>query len=98
MADFNPLADIGGGDFIEGSLEADGGIVIDHPFVADEEDLIELAPGQPSDEHPAYGGIIAVEGSVLDAGVKFMVIIVLKPESEGFIQFLQGEALLENRE
>jgi len=40
MADLDPLADVGGGNFIERTLEANGGIVIDHPFVAEEEDLI----------------------------------------------------------
>jgi len=40
MADFDPLTDVGGGDFVKGPFEADGGIVIDHPFVADEKDFI----------------------------------------------------------
>ena len=39
MADFDPLADIGGGDFVERTFEADGGIVIDDPFMADEKDF-----------------------------------------------------------
>jgi hypothetical protein len=30
--------------------------------------------------------------------VKFIVIIVLEPERKGFVQFLQGETLLEARE
>ena len=98
VADLDPLADIGGGDLIESALEADGGIVIDDPFVADEEDLIELGPGEPSDQHPAHGGVIAIDGSFLDAGVEFMVIVVLEPEREGFVEFLQGHALLESRE
>jgi hypothetical protein len=96
MADLDPLADIGGGDFIESSLEADGGIVIDHSFVADEEDFVELAPGESSDEHPAHGSVITIDGSILDAGVEFMVIIVVKPESEGFVEFLQSHPFLEN--
>ena len=81
VADLDALTDIGGGDLIESALEADGGIVIDDPFVADEEDLIELGPGEPSDQHPAHGGVIAVDGSFLDAGVEFMVVVVLEPES-----------------
>ena len=97
MADLDPLADIGGGDFIESALEANGGVVIDDPFVADEEDLIKLGPGQPSDEHPAHGSVIAIEGSFLDAGVQFMVIIILEPEGEGFIEFIEGQTLLESR-
>jgi len=52
VADLDPLTDIGAGDLIEGAFsarggsdlvgETDGGIVIDHPFVANEEDLIQL--------------------------------------------------------
>jgi hypothetical protein len=98
VADLDPLTDIGGGDLIEGALEADGGVVIDHPFVADKEDLIELGPGEPADEHPAHGAVIAVEGSLPDAGVEFMVVVVFKPQREGFVDLLQGEALLETRE
>jgi hypothetical protein len=84
VAELDALADIGGGDLIESALEADGGIVIDYPFVADEEDLIKLGPGQPSDQHPAHGAVIAVDGSVLDAAVEFMVVVLLEPEREGF--------------
>jgi len=98
MADLDPLADIGGGNFIESALEADGGVVIDDPFVADEEDLIELGPGESSDEHPAYGSVITINGSFLDAGVKFMVVVVVEPESEGFVQFIETHPLLESRE
>ena len=97
MAEFDALADIGGGDFVERTLEADGGIVIDHPFVADEEDLIEFGPGQPSDENPTHGGVITVDGSLVDTGVELMVIILVEPEAEGFIEFVPGQALLESR-
>ncbi len=98
VADLDTLADIGGGDLIESALEANGGIVIDYPFVADEEDLVEFGPGQPSDEHPAHGSVIAIDGSILDAGVEFMVIIVLEPERKGLVELLQGKALLKSRE
>jgi hypothetical protein len=98
MADFDPLADIGGRDFVESALEANGGVVIDDPFMADEEDLIEFAPGESSDEHPAHGSGITIDGPILDAGVEFMVIIVLQPESEGNVEFLEGHPLLESRE
>ncbi len=40
VADFDPLTDIGGGDLVERTFEADGGIVINDPFVADEKDFI----------------------------------------------------------
>jgi len=98
VADLDPLTDIGGGDLVERTFEADGGVVIDDPFVADEEDLIELGPGEPADEYPAYRGVIAIDGSLPDAGVKFMVIVLLEPESESFVDLLQGNALLEARE
>jgi hypothetical protein len=97
VAELDTLADICGGDLIESALEADGGVMIDDPFVADEEDLVEFGPGQPSDEHPTHGGVIAIDRSLLNAGVKFMVVVVLEPETEGFIEFLQSQALLESR-
>ena len=98
VTDLDALADIGGGDFVERTLEADGGIVINYPFVVDEEDLIEFGPGESADEHPAHGGVIAVDGSFRDAGVKFMVVVVLEPERKGLVELLQGKALLESRE
>jgi hypothetical protein len=98
VADLDPLTDIGGGDLVESPFEADGGIVIDDPFVADEEDFIELLSGEPSDQDPAHGAVITIDGPLLNPGVEFMVIIFLKPETKGFVQFLQGETLLESRE
>src|SRR5512139_4219757 len=98
MADLDPLPDIGGGDFIKSALEANGGVMIDDPFVADQEDLIEFGPREPADKHPTHGSVIAIDRSFLNAGVEFMVVVVLEPESEGFIELLQGHSLLENRE
>ena len=95
VADFDALADISGGDFVEGALETDGGIVIDHAFVAEEEDFIEFGPGESADGHAAGGGVITVQGAFADAGVYFVVVILLEPESEGLVQVLQGEAFLE---
>jgi hypothetical protein len=40
VTDLDTLTDIGGGDFVERTFEADGGIMIDDPFVADEKDFI----------------------------------------------------------
>jgi hypothetical protein len=97
VADLDSLTDIGGGDFVEGAFETDGGIVIDDPFVADEEDFIELLSGEPSDQDPSYGGVITVDRPLLNPGMKFMVIIVLKPERKGFVQFLQAKTLMESR-
>jgi len=98
VTNLDALADIGGRDLIERTLEANGGIVIDDPLMADEEDLIKLGPGQSSDEHAAHRSVIPVDGSFLDTGVEFMVIVVLEPESEGFVQFLQGYPLLNDGE
>ena len=53
VADLDALTDIGGGDLIERTFEADGGVVIDDPFVADEKDFIEFLPGEPADQDPA---------------------------------------------
>jgi len=98
VADFDALADIGGGDLIEGTFETDGGVVIDHSFVAEEEDFIEFGPGEAADGDAAGGGVIAVHGALADAGVDFMVVVFLEPETEGLVQFFQGEALLEARQ
>ena len=40
VADLDSLTDIGGGDFVERTFEADGGVVINDPFMADEKDFI----------------------------------------------------------
>jgi len=69
VADLDVLVDIRGGDFIESSLEANRGVVIDDSFVADEKDFIQLLSGEPSDEQSAHGAVIAVDGPLCDAGV-----------------------------
>jgi len=98
VADLDALTDIGGGDLVERTFEADGGVVIDHPFVADEEDLVELGPGESADQRPAHRAVIAVDRSFPDAGVKFMVIVLLEPESKSFVDLFQGDAFLDARE
>jgi hypothetical protein len=40
VADLDTLTDIGSGDLVERTFEADGGIVIDDPFMADEKDFV----------------------------------------------------------
>ena len=40
VADLDALTDIGGGDLVKRTFEADGRIVIDDPFVADEKDFV----------------------------------------------------------
>ena len=42
VSDFDSVSDIGRRYLIKATFEADGGIVIDHAFIADEEDLIQL--------------------------------------------------------
>jgi hypothetical protein len=95
VSDLDTVSYIGRGDFIDGSFKADGGIVIDDPFMSDEEDLIQFGPGQSSDGDPVDGGIVAVERSFSDAGVELMVVVVLEPQPEGFIEFIQSDILLD---
>jgi hypothetical protein len=45
MADLDFLSYIGGGYFIEGAFKADGGIIVNHAFMADEEDLVQFGLG-----------------------------------------------------
>ena len=90
VTELDLLADIGRGDFIERAFEADGGIVIDDAFVTDEEDLIEFGFGESSDIDPGEGGIVAVDGSLPDAAVELVVVIVLEPEPEGLIELLEA--------
>jgi hypothetical protein len=40
MTDLDTLTDIGGGDLVERTFEADGGIVIDDPFMTDKKDFV----------------------------------------------------------
>jgi hypothetical protein len=49
VPDFHPLPDIGGRDLVYGPFEADGGIIVDDPFMADEEDFIQFGLGEPAD-------------------------------------------------
>jgi hypothetical protein len=95
VTELDSLADVGLGDFVEGAFEADGGIVIDHALVADEEDLVEFGLGESTDLHPGDGGIVAVDGFIVDATMKLMVVVVLEPEPEGLVDLLKAEGLLE---
>ncbi len=45
VSDLDSVSDIGRGYLIKATFEADGGIVIDYSFMADEEDLIQFVPG-----------------------------------------------------
>jgi hypothetical protein len=97
VADLDALTDIGGGDLVERTFKADGGIVIDDPFVADEKDFIQLLSGESSDQNPAHGSMITVDGSFLDARVEFMMVVILEPQCEGFVKLLQSHSFLESR-
>jgi len=46
----------------------------------------------------AHGGLITVDGSFLDAGVEFVMVILVEPEGEGFVELIKGQGLRENRE
>jgi len=98
VSDLDPLADIGGGDLVERPPEADRGIMIDHPFVADKEDLIKLGSRESPDQYPAQRGIVAVDGSLRDPGVEFMVVVVCEPKREGLVELLEGDLALHTRD
>jgi hypothetical protein len=95
MTEFNFLADIGRRDFIKSTLEADGGIIIGDALVTDEEDLIEFGFGEPADFDSGNGGIIAIDGSIVDAGMVFMVVVILEPDPKGLIEVIEGDTVLD---
>ena len=66
--------------------------------MADEEDLIDFGPGQAAKLYPCKGGIVAVDGFIADAGVELMVVVVLEPEPESLVEFLQSDSLLNSGE
>jgi molybdopterin biosynthesis enzyme MoaB len=79
VSDLDSVSDIGRGDLIKATFEADGGIVIDYSFIADEEDLIQLRLGESSDGHSVDRGIVAIHRSFSDAGMQLVVVVVLEP-------------------
>ena len=95
MTELDFLADIGGRHFIESALEADSGVIIDHPLVTDEEDLIQFGLGEPADLYPRDRGLVAVHRAFSDAAMKFVVVILLEPEPEGLVEFGQADAFLD---
>jgi hypothetical protein len=98
VTDLDALTDIGGGDLVDGALEADGGIVIDDAFVADKEDLVELCLGKSPDGDSGDGCIVAVNGPLTDAGVDLVMVVVPEPEPEGLIELMDGDPVLYPRE
>jgi hypothetical protein len=95
VAEFYFLADVGGGHFVEGALETDGGVVVDEAFVADEEDLVEFGLGQAAQFYPCKGGIVAVDGFIIDAAVELVVVVFLEPQPESLVEVLERDAILE---
>jgi hypothetical protein len=92
MTKLDLLTDIGGRHFIESALEADGGVIIDHPLVTDEEDLIQFGFGQPPDLYAGDPRLVAVDRAFSDTAMKFVVVILLEPEPEGLVEFGQGDS------
>ena len=90
VAQFDFLADVGRGHFVERALEADGGIVVDAALMPDEEDLIELAFGQPPQLDSGNRGIVALDGFSVDAGMQLVVVVLLEPDPEELIEFLKA--------
>jgi hypothetical protein len=85
VAQFYFLPDIGGGNFIERTLETDCGVVVDHAFMADEKDLIEFRLGESADGDPLQGGMVTLDGFFPDTGVDFVMIVLLEPKREGLV-------------
>jgi len=92
--DLDTVSDIGRWYLVDRAFEADSGIVIDHAFMADEEDLIQLCPGESSYGYFLKGCIVSIDRSLSYAGVHFMVVVLLEPQPEGLIKLLQRDTLL----
>ena len=46
VTDLDTLADVSRRDFIDPAFKADGGIVVDDPFISDQKDFIQLGFGR----------------------------------------------------
>jgi hypothetical protein len=95
VTEFDFLADIGLRHLVEGALKTDGGIVVDYALVADEEDLVELGFGEPADFDPSNRGIVAVDRPFLDAAMDLVMVVILEPQPEGLIEFVEADSLLD---
>jgi hypothetical protein len=95
VSDFDSVSDIGCGDLVNRPFEADGGIVIDHAFMADKEDLIQLRLGESSDGHCVDGGIVAIHRSLPNAGMQLVVVVLLEPQPEGLVEFFEADPHLD---
>jgi hypothetical protein len=95
VSDLDSVSDIGRGYLIEATFEADGGIVIDHAFIADEEYLIQLRLGESSDGHCVDGRTVAIHRSFSDASMQLVVVVLLEPQPEGLVEFFEADTLLD---
>jgi hypothetical protein len=98
VTDLDAVTDIGRGDLIEVALEADGGIVVDDALVAQEKDLIQFALRESADGNAPSGEGVAIDGALIDAGMYFMVIILLEPDAEGVIEIIEADPILDRGE
>ena len=92
------MSDIGRGHLVQRTFEADGGIIVNNAFMADEEDLIQFRPGESSDGHCFHRGIIAIDRSLPDACMQLVVIVLLEPQPEGLVEFFEADTPLYPRE
>jgi len=95
VAEFDLWSDIGRGHLIEGAFETDGGVIIDEAFVADEEDLVEFSFREATELYPGYGCIVAVDGFISDAVMELVVVVLLEPQPESLVEFLESDSLLD---
>ena len=96
VSELDFLPDVCGRHLIEGAFEANGGIVIDDPFVANEEDLIEFGLGEASEFYPGYGCVVAVDGFIADAVMELVVVIFLESKPKSLVEVLARDALLDS--
>jgi hypothetical protein len=96
VSQLDALSDIGGRDFVEGALEADGGIVIDDAFVSEKKNFVELCFRESTDLDTTQGGVIAVDGPLTDAVMELVMVVVAEPQGEGLIELMKGDPLLDS--
>lgn len=91
---FNRLADIAGGNLEKDVVDADGRIVVDLPEDDVEEGVAEFffADGSLLDvSQPRH---VAIVRGLASGGMDFVGVMVMKPASEGGVEFIEGERLI----